>query len=91
MPGGTGSIGAPTVGATYRNVPPAKAPAGSTILFLTNQLGGAFGVAVLAGIIALNDDTGTWSPAVGTLPLLLPTVAAIAIAFVAGRLPGRRA
>lgn len=72
-------------------MPPAQAPAGSTILFLTNQLGGALGITVLAEIIRLGDDTGTWSPAVGTLPLLLPTVAAFAIALVAGRLPGGRA
>lgn len=71
------------------NLPPRRTPAGSTILFLTNQLGGAFGIALLAGIIRLGSDDGAWTPAVGTAPLLLPTAAAVAIAVVAIRLPAR--
>jgi EmrB/QacA subfamily drug resistance transporter len=87
---GTGSIAGPTVAATYRSLAPERVAAGSTILFLTNQLGGALGIALLSGIIRLGDDAGAWSPAVGTTPLLLPTAAAFAIAVVAARLPGRR-
>lgn len=86
---GVGSIGGPAVGATYRNLPAHRIPAGSTILFLTNQFGGALGIALLAGIIQLGSDHGTWDATLGTTPLLLPAAAAIAISIVATRLGGR--
>ncbi len=86
---GTGSVGGPAVGATYRGLAPEKIPSGSTILFVANQLGGALGVAVFAGVIRIGGDDGQWSAGLGTLPLLLPAVACLCIALVALRLGGR--
>lgn len=88
---GTGSVGGPTVGATYRALAPEKIPSGSTILFVANQIGGALGIAIFASIIAVASPTGEWNPALGTLPLLLPAAACIAIAFIAIRLDRKSA
>lgn len=83
---GTGSIGGPAVGATYRGLPPEKIPSGSTVVFIANQLGGAFGVALFAGVIRLGGNDGIWGTALGSLPLLLPTAACVGIALSATRL-----
>jgi len=85
---GTGSIGGPAVGATYRGLAPEKIPSGSTILFIANQLGGAFGVALFAGIIRTGGTDGAWTQELGTLPMVLPAAACLFIALVALRLGG---
>lgn len=82
---GTGSIGGPTVGATYRGLPQEMIPSGSTILFVANQLGGALGVALFAGITRLAGG-GTWTATLGAVPMLLPAVACIGIGVAALRL-----
>lgn len=83
---GTGSVGGPTVGATYRALTPERIPSGSTVLFVANQIGGALGVAIFAGVVALASADGEWTPELGTIPLLLPAVAALIIVAIATRL-----
>lgn len=86
---GVGSIGGPTVGATYRSLSPALIPAGSTVLFVSNQIGGALGIALVAGIIAFANPGGVWDERLGTLPLFLPAAVALVIAVIATRLDRR--
>ncbi|WP_052663640.1 DHA2 family efflux MFS transporter permease subunit [Psychromicrobium lacuslunae] len=87
---GTGSVGGPTVGATYRALTAEKIPSGSTVLFVSNQIGGALGIAIFAGIITLSSPSGTWTSQLGTLPLVLPVIACLAIALLAIRLDRAR-
>ncbi|MER7208126.1 DHA2 family efflux MFS transporter permease subunit [Streptosporangium sp. NPDC000239] len=49
---GLGAVGAPTMGALYRTLPPEKVPQGSSVLYNLNQFGGALGVAVVALVLA---------------------------------------
>lgn len=74
---GLGAIASPTVSSMYRALPPALVNAGSTILFVVLQLGGALGVAVL---VLLMGGTA-WTAAIGTLPFAAPIFAATAIAL----------
>ncbi|RMI31189.1 DHA2 family efflux MFS transporter permease subunit [Nocardia stercoris] len=48
---GMGATGAPTQGSLYRTLPPEQVPQGSSVLYMLNQLGGSFGVAVAALLI----------------------------------------
>ena len=74
---GLGAIASPSVSSMYRALPPALVNAGSTILFVVLQLGGALGVAVL---VLLMGGTA-WTTAIGTMPFAAPIVAATAIAL----------
>jgi EmrB/QacA subfamily drug resistance transporter len=74
---GLGAIASPTVSSMYRALPPSLVNAGSTILFVVLQLGGALGVAVL---VLLMGGTA-WTAAIGTLPFAAPIFAATAIAL----------
>lgn len=79
---GLGSIGSPTVSSLYRALAPEKAPAGSTILFVALQIGGASGVALLAVLL----NGGEWTAEVGTAPFIAPTLGLVLIAALATRL-----
>lgn len=81
---GLGAIASPTVATMYRVLTPELTSSGSTILFIILQLGGAFGVALIALLIG----HGTWTAAVGTWPFLLSIVTALAIAALSTRLKG---
>ncbi|WP_021600344.1 DHA2 family efflux MFS transporter permease subunit [Actinomadura welshii] len=48
---GLGCVGAPTMGALYRTLPPALVPQGSSVLYMLNQLGASAGIAVVALIV----------------------------------------
>ncbi|EOM74425.1 MFS transporter [Rhodococcus rhodnii] len=81
---GIGFIGGPTVSTLYRDLPEALVPAGSTTLFVVNQLGGATGVALLAVVLG----AGTaWTADIGTAPLWIPLGATAAIGLLALALP----
>jgi EmrB/QacA subfamily drug resistance transporter len=49
---GLSFVGAPTMGSLYRTLPPALVPQGSSVLYILNQLGAAFGIAVVTLILA---------------------------------------
>lgn len=74
---GLGAIASPTVSSMYRGLPPALVNAGSTILFVVLQLGGALGVAILVLLMG----GATWTSAIGTMPFAVPIAAAAAIAL----------
>ncbi|MFJ3404529.1 DHA2 family efflux MFS transporter permease subunit [Promicromonospora sp. NPDC090134] len=82
---GIGSVGSPTVSSIYRALPPERIAPGTTILFVTNQLGGALGVAVLAGIVGILGG-GRWDADVAGWPLTVPVVACLAVAGLSARL-----
>ena len=82
---GIGSVGSPTVSSIYRALPPERIAPGTTILFVTNQLGGALGVALLAGVVGILGD-GRWDETVAGWPLVVPVVACLAIAALSARL-----
>ncbi|CAO5173221.1 MFS transporter, DHA2 family, multidrug resistance protein [Frankia sp. AiPs1] len=48
---GLGFIGAPTMGALYRTLPPASVPQGTSALYVLNQLGASLGIAIVAFIL----------------------------------------
>ncbi|MBO2465127.1 DHA2 family efflux MFS transporter permease subunit [Actinomadura violacea] len=48
---GLGCVGAPTMGALYRTLPPEMVPQGSSALYMLNQLGASIGIAVVALIM----------------------------------------
>lgn len=87
---GIGFVGGPTVSSLYRVLDPDLVPAGSTLLFVLNQLGGALGIAAMTVVIgAAGDGATTWGSAAGTVPMLLPALGAAAVVVLAARLPGR--
>jgi len=79
---GLGSIGSPTVASLYRALPATATPAGSTILFVCMQLGGALGVAMLVVLMGSSE----WPADIGTLPFIAPIVALAVIAIASQRL-----
>jgi EmrB/QacA subfamily drug resistance transporter len=85
---GVGFIGGPTTSALYRVLAPREIPNGTTVLFVANQLGGAFGIAVLTALIArASGGAGTSGWTTGTMPFVLPVAAAVVIGIGAQRLP----
>lgn len=87
---GTGFVGGPTVSSLYRVLDPSLIPAGSTLLFILNQMGGALGIAAMTVLIRIAGDGATrWGPDAGTTPMLLPALGAAVIFTLARRLPGR--
>jgi EmrB/QacA subfamily drug resistance transporter len=84
---GIGSVGSPTVSSIYRALPPDRIAPGTTILFVTNQLGGALGVAVLAGVVGIL-GAGRWDATVAGWPLVVPVVACLAVTALSARLAG---
>jgi EmrB/QacA subfamily drug resistance transporter len=48
---GLGFVGAPTMGALYRTLPPDLVPQGSSVLYMLNQLGASAGIAAVALIV----------------------------------------
>lgn len=83
---GTGLVGGPTVATIYRVLSPELTPAGSALLFILNQIGGAIGIAIMTLAITTADPLG-WTAGVGMWPMLVPAVGSIAILAVAVRLP----
>ncbi|WP_245682015.1 MFS transporter [Actinomadura kijaniata] len=83
---GLGCVGAPTMGALYRTLPPARVPQGSSVLYMLNQLGASVGIAVVALIVqTAGDDVmggihGVFAFACGAV------VTVLAVSFL---LPGR--
>lgn len=78
---GLGTVGAPAIGSVFRTVPPASASQGSALLYMTNQLGAALGIAVAALLVA---TAGTFGPAFWLL------AAGVAVGLAASTaLPGR--
>jgi EmrB/QacA subfamily drug resistance transporter len=78
---GLGTVGAPAIGSVFRTVPPASAAQGSALLYMTNQLGAALGIAVAALLVA---TAGTFGPAFWLL------AAGVAVGLAASTaLPGR--
>src|SRR5699024_10295615 len=87
---GIGFVGGPTVSSLYRVLDPDLVPAGSTLLFVLNQLGGALGIAAMTVVIgAAGDGATTWGSAAGTVPMLLPALGAAAVVSLSPHLPGR--
>jgi EmrB/QacA subfamily drug resistance transporter len=79
---GLGTVGAPAIGSVFRTVPAASASQGSALLYMVNQLGAAFGIAVAALIVA---TAGAVGPAFWLLVL------GVAVGLVASTaLPGRQ-
>ena len=89
---GLGAVGAPTMGALYRTLPPEKVPQGSSVLYNLNQLGGALGVAVVALILAgAGADKGSTADAVSGFHGVYWFVAAVSLVILLATplLPGR--
>ncbi|MDN5854657.1 MAG: DHA2 family efflux MFS transporter permease subunit [Actinomycetia bacterium] len=86
---GIGFVGGPTVSSLYRVLAADLVPAGSTLLFVLNQLGGALGIAAMTVVIgAAGDNRTEWGSAAGTVPMLLPMLGAAIVVVIAMRLPG---
>lgn len=85
---GTGFVGGPSVASIYRVLPVELIPAGSTLLFILNQVGGALGIASMTLVVTALDPDG-WTAQVGTTPMWIPTLGALAIMLLARRLPAR--
>lgn len=85
---GTGFVGGPSVASMYRVLPDELIAAGSTLLFILNQVGGALGIATMTLVVTSLDPSG-WTRQVGTAPMWIPTLGALAIVLAARRLPGR--
>ncbi|TDD79939.1 DHA2 family efflux MFS transporter permease subunit [Actinomadura darangshiensis] len=85
---GLGCVGAPTMGALYRTLPPELVPQGSSVLYMLNQLGASAGIAAVALIVQQADG----GPVAGFHGVAWFGAAAIAVllAGTAG-LPGRPA
>ena len=49
----SGFVSAPTMGSLYRTLPASQVAQGSSVLYMLNQLGGSFGVAVVALILSI--------------------------------------
>ncbi|MDT0347619.1 DHA2 family efflux MFS transporter permease subunit [Streptomyces litchfieldiae] len=82
---GLGTIGAPTMGSLYRTLPASSVPQGSSALYMLNQLGASFAVAVVALIMETADD-----PTAGFRGVYWWVVCALLIVLAATRLlPGR--
>ncbi|MFB4424433.1 DHA2 family efflux MFS transporter permease subunit [Streptomyces sp. QL37] len=89
---GLGAVGAPTMGALYRTLPPEKVPQGSSVLYNLNQLGGALGVAGVALILAtMNADKGSTADAVSGFHGVYWFVTAVSVVILLATplLPGR--
>lgn len=67
-------------------------PAGSTILFILNQLGGALGIPVIAALLVGTGGVGepAWTDADGTTLTLLPVLGCAAFVALAKRLAQSR-
>jgi EmrB/QacA subfamily drug resistance transporter len=77
---GLGAVGAPAIGSVFRTVPPESAAQGSALLYMTNQVGAAFGIAATALLVG----SGTFGSAFWLLP-----VAALAGLAASAALPGQ--
>lgn len=89
---GLGAVGAPTMGALYRTLPPEKVPQGSSVLYNLNQLGGALGVALVTLILATaGADNGNQADAVSGFHSVYWFVTAVCavILIATPLLPGR--
>ncbi|MFC7588132.1 MFS transporter [Nonomuraea antimicrobica] len=89
---GLGAVGAPTMGALYRTLPPEKVPQGSSVLYNLNQLGGALGVALVTLILATaGADKGSAADAVGGFHSVYWFVTAVSVIILIATplLPGR--
>lgn len=56
---GLSFVGAPTMGSLYRTLPPQLVPQGSSALFILNQIGAAFGIAVITLILQTVGTAGS--------------------------------
>ncbi|MFJ2741121.1 DHA2 family efflux MFS transporter permease subunit [Streptomyces sp. NPDC087440] len=93
---GLGAVGAPTMGALYRTLPPEKVPQGSSVLYNLNQLGGALGVAVVAlvlGTAGASAEAGAPGDAVGGFHGVYWFVTGVSVVILLATplLPGRPA
>lgn len=69
-------VGAPTMGALYRTLPPHLVPQGSSVLYILNQLGAAIGIAVITLILQTSGSSeagfhGAYWFVFGTVVLIL--------------------
>ncbi|MCP2168590.1 DHA2 family efflux MFS transporter permease subunit [Goodfellowiella coeruleoviolacea] len=86
---GVGFVGAPTMGSLYRTVPGDMVPRATSAAMVLHQLGGAFGVAIVALVLQRNLLTATQESAYGNTFWTL--VVAAGLIFLAGlSLPARQ-
>lgn len=84
---GLGFVGAPTIGALYRILPPQQVPQGSSVLYTLNQLGAGIGIATVAVLVS---TAGANDPLNGLHALYWFAFAAIVTILICSpRLPGR--
>jgi EmrB/QacA subfamily drug resistance transporter len=85
---GLGFVGAPTMGSLYEALPAALVPQGSSVLYMLNQLGASFGVAVVALVV---QTAGRADPVRGFHGAAwFLTAAALVLAVAAGGLQASR-